>query len=132
MWLSRFKYEQQVIKEAQQQALISSNQAHIAHLTKEVDYWREKFEESLRRADRIHDNSMQAGGFAPVSDTGLHEAQRRTKAYEKGLALAEKQNNEMFGEEIREGIEVVEGEGEEEDFEIDGGLAAAVLGALNE
>lgn len=129
MWISRVKYEQQVVKEAQQQALISSNQARIEHLNKEVDYWREKFEESLRRADRIHDNAMVSGGLPPVSDLGHMSAEKKRVASLKAMVAAEKENVEMFGEEIRgeEAAEVVE-----EDFEIDGGLAEAVLGAFRE
>lgn len=129
MWLSRAKYEQVTVTLAHLRAEVQSKQSQIERVQKEIDYWREKFEESLRRADRIHDNAMVSGGLPPVSDLGYVSAEKKHAESLKAMLAAEKENIEMFGEEIRgDGVaEVVE-----EDFEIDGGLAEAVLGALRE
>jgi hypothetical protein len=118
MWVKREKYESLVKLEGQ----LESKKERIAHLEKEIDYWREKFEEAQRRTDRIHDKTLVSGGIGPVSDLGVQEAVTQTSLYQQMIKDMEKQNAEMFSESI----------GEEEVVEVDSSLLSAVIDGMKD
>src|SRR4051812_38877470 len=102
MWISREKYEAELKRTVKLESEVESKQGQILRLQKEIDYWREKFESSQNRADRIVDKSLSVSGIGPVSDLGMKELDETMGKYAKMMKEAEIQATEMFGEEIRE------------------------------
>jgi len=122
MWVRRDVYEALVRDRARLESDLESKRGIISRLEKEIDYWRGKFEREQERADRVNDRLMESSGFAPVSETGIKEADGLKKQYEELMKNYTKQTNEMFADELPGA-----GGG---DLVIDEGLLSAVVEGL--
>ena len=93
---------------------VKLKQSQILRLEKEVDYWREKFEQEKNRADRVNDKLTETAGFGPVSELGIGEAEKLRKEYERMMKQSQRESAEMFADDIPgEGLEIDESLGEE-------------------
>lgn len=118
MWIKRDVYESLLRDRTRLESEVQSKQGQIALLRDEIRYWRDKFEKEQERADRVNDRLMESHGFAPVSETGIKEADGLKRQYEELMKNYTKQNTEMFADEIP---------GEEGSLEIDPELLGAVV-----
>jgi len=119
MWVKRDVYESLLRDRARLESEVELSREQIASLRKEIDYWRGKFEREQERADRVNDRLMESSGFAPVSETGIKEADDMKKKMDELVKNYAKQTNEMFADEIP-------GEGGG-DLVVDEGLLGAIV-----
>jgi hypothetical protein len=100
MWINRGTYDALVRLNAKLEAEVEFKKGRIDSLEAEVEYWREKFEREQERGDRTNDRLVSTAGYEPVSSVGIKEADGLRKQYEELMKGYEKQNREMFADEI--------------------------------
>lgn len=92
MWISKEEWVELKIR-------LELEKARADTASREVDYWRDKYEEALRRADRVTDKVLEATGLGIASEPGGEETDMTQKRIEQMMRQASNMNVEMFADE---------------------------------
>lgn len=125
MWINRAQYDSMLRDGASLSAQVESYKQQLSSMSKELSYWRGKFEEAQNRSDRVNDRLIQTQGFEPVSDLGIKEADGYASRYAQMMKAAQAEAVEMFADEVPTKKQDEVGE-----LEVDGGLAEALLSSF--
>lgn len=125
MWIGRKRFEQMLVDNADMKATVKSREKEVERLEKEVDYWRGKFEAEQNRADRAVDAVTANVGAGPVSDLGAQSLKRAADDARKAFEQRERENREIFGEDLGSEADSPLAEGE---IPLSEELVEAVLG----
>lgn len=125
MWISREQYDSMLKDGASLAAQVESYKQYLSSMSRELVYWRGKFEESQNRSDRINDRLIQTQGFGPVSNLGIKEEDAYAARYAQMMKAAQKESVEMFADEVPG----QRGKSSEE-LDVDDGLAEALLSSF--